>query len=242
MIAALSFLTPLGRAGTPTPASLRWFPMVGLVVGLGVGAVWWAGSALWAPVVAAGLAVIADLALTGMLHVDGLADSGDGLLPHLSKERRLAVMAEPSVGAFGVTVVVAVVMLRWSALASMAADVWIVTGLWVVSRTLMAVVVVSVPYARDGGLASAFRPSGRTTAAPDAAVTVALLAGGLMGAALVVAGVGPAGLVAVAGGCGAGAAVVALGVRRLGGFTGDVVGAAGIVAETVGLVVAAARW
>jgi adenosylcobinamide-GDP ribazoletransferase len=116
--------------------------VVGLLVGLAVGLVWRGAGALWAPALAAAVAVAADLALTGMLHVDGLADSADGLLPHLgaddeARPRRLAIMAEPTVGAFGVTVVVATLLLRWAALASMAADVWLVAGLWVLSRSLM---------------------------------------------------------------------------------------------------------
>lgn len=235
MIAALAFLTPLGVARRPTPGALPWFAAVGLVVGALVGGVWELASLLWAPPVAAALALTADLVLTGMLHVDGLADSGDGLLPHLPRERRLAVMAEPTVGAFGATVVVATLLLRWSALASATPDLWLVAGLWALSRTGMALVVAAVPYAREGGLATAFRPAGSRPP------RLALAAGGLAAAALVVVAVGAHGLVVVALTVGSGAAVVALGVRRLGGFTGDVVGAAGLVAETVGLVVAAAR-
>lgn len=235
MIAALAFLTPVGRARAPTPGALRWFAVVGLLVGAVVGGVWELASLVWAPPLAAAMALTADLAMTGMLHVDGLADSGDGLLPHLPRERRLAVMAEPAIGAFGTTVVVATLVLRWSALASATADLWLVAGLWALSRTGMAVVVATVPYAREGGLATAFRP------AEGQPPRLALAAGGLAAAALVVAAVGVAGVAVVAIATAAGAGVVALGVRRLGGFTGDVVGAAGLVAETVGLVVAAAR-
>ena len=239
MRAALAFLTPLGGARAPSPAALRWFPAVGLLVGLAVGLAWRGATELWAPAVAAALAVSADLALTGMLHVDGLADSADGLLPHLgppaqARPRRLEIMAEPTVGAFGVTVVVATLLLRWAALSSMAADVWLVCGLWVLSRSLMAAVLTSVPYAREGGLAGAF------LGAPGGAVAAA--AGGLVAAVLVIAGVGLPAVAVVAAALAAGAGVVVLAVRRLGGFTGDVLGAAGVVAETVGLVVASARW
>ncbi|MEX2659043.1 MAG: adenosylcobinamide-GDP ribazoletransferase [Acidimicrobiales bacterium] len=233
MIAALAFLTPLGGARAPTPGAVRWFPVVGLLVGVCVGGVWRGAAVLWAPALAAALAVVADLALTGMLHVDGLADSGDGLLPHLPRERRLAVMAEPAVGAFGATVVLATLLLRWSAFASMAADVWLVAGLWVLSRTLMAVVVVRVPYARETGLATAFRGGGGTVPA---------LGGLVVATGLVLVASGPAGFAVLVAALVAGGGVVVLGVRRLGGFTGDVLGAAGVVAETAGLVVAAARW
>jgi adenosylcobinamide-GDP ribazoletransferase len=64
----------------------------------------------------------------------------------------------------------------------------------------------------------------------------------VLAAGLVLVAEGPAGVAVVVVAMAAAAGVVALAVRRLGGFTGDVLGAAGIVAETAGLVVAAARW
>jgi len=230
---ALGFLTPLGGASVPAPRTVRWFPVVGLLVGVAVGGIWRGAEELWPPALAAALAVVADLALTGMLHLDGLVDSADGLLPHLERQRRLDVMTEPTVGAFGVVVAAGVLLLRWTALASMGADVWLVAGLWMLSRTLMVTVLTSVPYARDTGLASAFRGAG------GGVVTVVgvIVAGSVVGA-----GVGLPAFAVVVAAWVAGGAVVALAWRRLGGFTGDVVGAAGVVAETVGLVVAAAKW
>jgi adenosylcobinamide-GDP ribazoletransferase len=116
--------------------------------------------------------------------------------------------------------------------------VLLVAGLWALSRTLMAAAILWLPYARvDGGLAAAFRPArlhrSRQVGVPAAGV---LLAG-----ALVVIGSGPAGLVAFAAAAVAGVAVLALAEVRVGGFTGDVLGAAGVVAESAGLVVAALR-
>ena len=178
---------------------------------------------------AATLAVAADVALTGALHVDGLADTADGVLPHLDRDRRLAVMAEPDVGAFGVTAVVLTLGLRVAVLASLRPDVALLAALWCASRTLMAVTARSVPYARpQGGLAAAFL--GRSP------LTVALV-GTVLAAAIAVfaTDVGPAHAVAaLAALVAAGAGVVALARHRLGGFTGDVLGAAGIVGETVG--------
>lgn len=231
---AFGFLTPLGGASVPTSRSVRWFPIVGLIVGLAVGLVWRGAEALWAPAVAAALAVAADLVLTGMLHVDGLVDSADGLLPHLDRARRLAVMSEPTVGAFGITVVAVVLLLRWAALASMHADVWLVAALWCLSRTAMVGLLTALPYARDTGLATAFTGSSGT---------VAVVAGGaIVSTGLAVVACGGPGLAAVAV---AAIVVMALGRLasvRLGGFTGDVLGAAGVLAETIGLVVAAAKW
>ena len=229
---ALSFLTPLGGAATPSPGALAWFPVVGAALGLGLGGVWWMADRLWDAPVAAAVVVAADLALTGMLHFDGLVDSADGLLPPLDAERRLEVMADPTTGAFGVGVAVAVLLLRWVSLAALTPSPALLGALWCASRLGMAQTARNVPYARRQGLASAFLEPGRRGFP---------LVGVLLGAVLVAAGGGDAVLgVAVLALSSAG--VVALAVRRVGGFTGDVLGAAGMVGETAGLLAAAARW
>jgi adenosylcobinamide-GDP ribazoletransferase len=229
---ALSFLTPIGGAVPPSPSALAWFPVVGAMLGLALGGVWWVADRLWVAPVAAAVVVAADLALTGMLHFDGLVDSADGLLPPLEPGRRLEVMADPAAGAFGLGVGVVVLLLRWTALAALAPAPWLLAALWCGSRLVMAAVAGSVPYARPGGLAGAFLDGGRRRV-PVAGVLLVVLLAALAG------GDGVAGVVALVVAAGA---VVALAVRRLGGFTGDVLGAAGVVGETAGLLAAAARW
>jgi adenosylcobinamide-GDP ribazoletransferase len=232
---ALSFLTPFAGARRPTPRALWWFPLVGAAIGGVLGVLWWAAAKIWPLSVAALVVVAADLALTGLLHLDGLADSADGLLPHLDRARRLEVMREPTVGAFGTGLVVLVLLSRWAVLATLRPSPLLLIALWCVSRTAMAAMVARVPYARaETGLASAFIG----TRLPALFVGAAAAAAAAVAAAWAV----PAGPVAVASALVAFGVVVAFGVRRLGGFTGDVLGAAGIVAETVGLVVAAAKW
>lgn len=237
MLDAVGFLTVAGgragRAGTPDARSAVWFPVVGAVLGLGLGAVWWAAEEVWTPAVAAALVVGADLAATGMLHMDGLADSADGLLPHLDRQRRLDVMADPAVGAFGVTAVALAVLLRWSVLASLEPDPLLLAGVWSVSRAAMAVTMAVVPYARPSGLASAFAGAGGSV---GVVVAVAVVVG--LVPALVTDVV--AGSLAVGGVVVGAAVVVATARRRIGGFTGDVLGAAGVTAETVGLLAAGA--
>ncbi|HLY82194.1 MAG TPA: adenosylcobinamide-GDP ribazoletransferase [Acidimicrobiales bacterium] len=232
---AFAFLTPLGGAATPSPAAFGWFPVVGAGLGLAVGGVWWLAGRAWPAAVVAVLVVGADLGLTGLLHLDGLVDAADGLLPHLDRERRLEVMAAPDVGAFGVGVATIVVLARWASVASLRPAPLLLAGLWCASRTTMAVAARTQPYARgrEGGLASAFL--GPARAAP-------LVAGVLASFALAGAWRALAGPIAVLAGGVAGAGVVAFARHRLGGFTGDVLGAAGIVGETVGLLVAAAKW
>jgi adenosylcobinamide-GDP ribazoletransferase len=229
---ALAFLTPVGGAAAPTPAALPWVPNVGAGLGALLGGIWWAAAQLWPPPVAAAIVVAADLALTGMLHFDGLVDSADGLVAPMERGRRLEVMADPAAGAFGVGAAVVVLLLRWASLAALGPAPWLLAALWCGSRLVMAGVAASVPYARPGGLAGAFLPGGRRgVPAAGAALLLVLVA---LGRGDAVAGVVALAVVA--------AGVVALAVRRLGGFTGDVLGAVGMLGETAGLLAAAARW
>ncbi|HET6964232.1 MAG TPA: adenosylcobinamide-GDP ribazoletransferase [Acidimicrobiales bacterium] len=230
----MAFLTVVGRSRAPGPRTLDWFPFVGAAMGLTLGGFWWAVGRGFPPLVAAALVVGADLAVTGMLHLDGVVDAADGLLPPLDPARRLEVMAAPDAGAFGVGAAAILLILRWAALTAIRPGILLLGGLWCLSRTFAAAVARTQPYARPGGgLPDAFAGPARW------AVTVAGLAGG----AALVAGwkVGP-GLAAAGSGLVAGAGVVALARRRIGGYTGDVLGAGVFVAETMGLVVAAARW
>jgi adenosylcobinamide-GDP ribazoletransferase len=238
MLGALAFLTIVGRGAVPSRRSAVWFGPVGLLVGALCGLVRWGAGGWWAAAVAAALTVVADLVLTGLLHVDGLADAADGLLPPIARERRLQAMSSPGVGAFAVGAVGGVLLLRWAAVASTPIAGWrwvaLLAGIWCGSRAAMAVIVTAVPYARGSrGLAAVL-----LGASPWPVLVV--------GVPLAVAGVtmarGVGGVVALAAGSLAAAGVTALAHVRLGGFTGDTAGAAGIVFETVALVVAAARW
>jgi adenosylcobinamide-GDP ribazoletransferase len=144
-------------------------------------------------------------------------------------------MAAPDVGAFAVAIGGVALLGRFASLASLGPAPLLLAGLWCASRTLMAATMRALPYARrDGrGLATAFLgPGGK----------VALVAGGVGALALAAGWRLVAGPVAVASGMAAGAGVVLLAERKLGGFNGDVLGAAGLVAETVGLIVASAKW
>jgi adenosylcobinamide-GDP ribazoletransferase len=230
---AVGLLTTIGRRGGSLSArALGWFPVLGAALGALVGACWWAANEAWTPFPAAVVVVVADLAVTGMLHVDGLADSADGLLPHADRERRLAIMRAPDVGAFGVAVVGIALIALVAALASQPVSVLLVIGLWMAARSLVAAVPALVPYAREDGIATSLldgAPRWPVLGVPIAAL-VAAADTGARGATAVVVGVA------------AGIGVLLVARRRLGGFTGDVLGATIVVVETIGLVVASARW
>lgn len=231
MLSALGFLTVFGGARTPDRRTLAFFPLVGALVGAALAGVWVVSVELWPPAVAAVLVVVADLAITGMLHADGLADSADGLLPHLPRERRLAVMAGPDVGAFALAVVPVVLLARWAALATGLVDPLALIGVWAASRTVLAVVPALVPYTRDRGLASAMLPGAQAWIAVWLLPVVGLLA----------VAQGITGVVAILAMLATAAGVVLLARRRLGGFTGDVLGAAAVLAETAALLALVAR-
>ena len=232
--AAVSFLTVAGRSARPGPRTSEWFAPVGALLGALLGALWWLSARVWPPGLAAAIVVVADLALTGMLHFDGLVDCGDGLLAPMTRQRRLDVMATPEAGAFGVGAGAAILLLRWATLDALHPSVLLIAGLWALSRAGMAAVVRTRPYARSGGgLASAFAGDARR---------VRICVGAVAGMALCAAWRPGPGLVAAFVGLGAGAGVVVLAQKRLGGYTGDVLGAAAVMAETAGLIAAAARW
>ena len=108
LLVAISFLTtiPVPQIGENDSNMLGrstvWFPLVGLLIGgLVAGAYYGLGFIFPVPAVAV-FATIIWVALTGGLHLDGLADSFDGLLPSVSREKRLSILKDVHLGAFGV--------------------------------------------------------------------------------------------------------------------------------------------
>jgi adenosylcobinamide-GDP ribazoletransferase len=239
MRSALAFLTIAGRASSPAAGTLAWFPVVGALLGLAVGGVWVGAGHAWPLAVAAALALAADAILTGGLHWDGLADTGDGLLPALPVERRLAVMADPRIGAFGAVTVAVMVLLRFVTLGAGPASAWIIAALWCLSRATVALVVLFGSYARSEGLASAFHDTRRPRRGRALIVVVLGLAIAVPLALIKRPGHGLAAL-------GAEVAAIAglawFAERRLGGYTGDVLGAQIVLGETIGLLLWSARW
>ena len=238
--AALGLLTRLPvrvdmAHATARGARAAWaWPLAGAVVAALAGL---AGAlALWAggpPLMAAALVLAAQAMLTGALHEDGLADCADGFWGGWTPGRRLEIMRDSRAGTYGVLALVLSVLIRAGALAAlMAAGGWFaaLVALGAMSRVPMAALQSLLPNARPGGLSDRTgRPPRKTVLA---ALALALLAG--------VAGLGK-GLVAVALAMAAVTLVWGWIARaRVGGQTGDVLGAGQQLAETAGLVTLAA--
>lgn len=231
--AALGFLTAV-----PVPRSVRedlrllgravlWFPAVGLLAGGGLAALDGALSLLFPPAVRAALVVLSWIVLSRGLHLDGLADAADGLAGVRPPERAMEIMRDPRSGPMGVAAVAGVLSLKMAALYSLPGDLrWRALLLApLAGRCALGAVMGFWPYARPtGGLASALKDgSGRGPAAVSAILFIA---------------VSPL-LLGWAGWGTAAAAVFAAWTfaawvnRRIGGYTGDTLGAACELTETV---------
>lgn len=237
---AVAFLTPFGVASTPNESTLAWFPLVGALVGLAVGGLWWLAAKAWVPLLAGAIAVLADLALTGLLHFDGLGDAGDGLLAPMSRERRLEVMSDPAIGAFGAVTIGVVLVLRWSAFGSLRPEPFVIAGLWCASRTVMVAITELLPYARPSGLVQQFLTT-NDERRPRTIRRIAVVVGVALSVFLVFIEAGIRGVSALGAELLAIALVALFSRHRLGGYTGDVLGAAGVVGETIGLLILATR-
>jgi adenosylcobinamide-GDP ribazoletransferase len=229
---ALAFLTRLPVKPPRDPSLNRaapFFPLVGLLVG-GVAAATRAGAdQLLPPLPSTLLAISAAILLTGALHEDGLADVADALGAHTTRERRLEILKDPRVGAFGALALVLVTALIATAVAALdtAEAVKTLIVAHVLARTAILPVSRVLAPAKPGGAGALLRASTPATA-------LAVLIGSAIAAALA-----PIALAAAAG-----AAVIAgLTLQHgLGGITGDGYGATAKLTELAICLTLCAWW
>ena len=209
-------------------ASARHFPAVGLVVGAFGALVLWSAAHLWTASVAVGLSMVATVWLTGAFHEDGLADTCDALGGSVSRERSLEIMKDSRIGSYGAVGLIAMLGLKAAALVGLAqrdfeAAVVALPLAHCLSRAAPVILLRLLSYAGDPAHAKA-KPM--ATQASDATVLMALL-WCLIAAALAAAFRIEALHLAIAGS--AALAVTLLMARwlqqRLGGYTGDTLGA-----------------
>lgn len=219
---------------------VRHFPLAGALIGAAGAAVLALAHALWPPLVAATLAVAFSVWLTAAFHEDGLADTFDALLGAAGRERALVIMKDSRIGSYGAAALVLTLLARVAAVAALlpqgvavACAGWLASH--VLARAAAVVVMTALPYAGDAEHAKA-KPLALDVRGRDAAAAL-LWCTGLWALPLP-----PARLLAAVL---AAAAVAALMVRwlrrRLGGYTGDTLGATEQLAEVAVLLAVAAH-
>jgi adenosylcobinamide-GDP ribazoletransferase len=224
---ALQFLTRLPvTVADYTPqamaASPRYYPAVGVLVGLATGIVFAGAALIWPPVVAALLAVVVGLLITGGLHEDGFADACDGLGGGRTKERALEIMRDSRIGSYGALGLGLMLGARVAVLATLPVAVvpFVLVAGHAASRGAMLWVMLTSTYARSSGAGSAVAAPIDGAGQRVAAVTVVLA----LLPMLAVLGLWPTGL-AVAGLVAGYLAIRRRFEARLGGYTGDCLGA-----------------
>lgn len=210
--------------------STRFFPLVGLVLGICYAlAAWLLLYAFGMRSLTAALLLILPLLLTGGLHADGFMDTADGVFSGRDRARKLEIMKDSRVGAFGVVSFVMLMFIQYALLSDLAPMLF-VPALFVmpiIGRLAMVLAVACFPYAREDGMGKTFADMADRSTAVIAALTTAVLVlpwGMLATAALVL-----------------GTLFALLFCRTmtniLGGVTGDVYGAATVLTETLVLAV-----
>lgn len=237
LLAAIAFLTvlPLPERWGLRPRHLaraaRWFPLVGFGIGIVLAGLDWLLGLVVAQPARDALLVAAMVAVSGALHVDGLMDTCDGVLPPVASERRLEIMRDSHVGSFGIAAAGLVLLGRYAALASLGeAPRWaVLVATAVLGRYVMTLALGLFPAGRSEGLGRLVKDG---TGPGDVALAVGLTLAGCV-AVLQAVGLLLWLLISVV------AVLLARALlTRLPGLTGDTYGALAELAELATLVLA----
>lgn len=232
---ALKFLTifplpkRLDKATEDFGKSLPYFPLVGLVLGTILFGLNYGLSFILPSSVVSVLIIIALVIMTGAHHLDGLMDSFDGVVIGKSRERRLEIMSDSRVGAFGIIAAILLLLLKYASLISLP-EVMMMPSLLLMptlSRWIMVSAIFTFPYARSAGMGLAFKQGAswpRFAIATATAVAASVLLLSWWGAVLMAA-----------------LWLITFGIASyfnstLGGLTGDVYGALNELSEALVLI------
>jgi adenosylcobinamide-GDP ribazoletransferase len=242
-LVAIQFLTRLpvpqleGFQTSWLSESARFFPLVGALVGAIAVGVWWLSSLFLPPLVAVGLMMSAAVLLTGAFHEDGFADVCDGFGGGETRDAILAIMKDSRMGAYGAIGVAMMLGLKWSAMVSLpyAAFPIIVIGAQMVSRWCAIGLIWRLPYVRADAEAKS-KPLANSLSGVDWLMSGALGALILLPALLLIDAAARSQLAAALL-----AALLLSGIttlfaaryfkNRIGGYTGDCLGATQQLAE-----------
>jgi cobalamin 5'-phosphate synthase/cobalamin synthase len=242
LFAAIALLTrvPIRRAFSESEvaSATAFYPLVGAAIGATQAAVLWiavawlnalagSGGASRVPSMVLAVCLVAlAVWITGALHIDGLADTADGFGGGRSREQVLTIMRDPRVGTYGAVAIVVLLLLKVACLDALIERRTATIPLLVApiaGRWAMAALGWWLPYARaDGGLGAVARGSAASRGLAIATASSALLLAALGGWDAVIFGTMAAGVTLMA---------ARTCRRRIGGFTGDTLGAAGELTE-----------
>jgi len=224
LLTTLPFRLPDDWSAGDSGRASVWYPLVGLVIGALTWLAWKGSTWFFPPLVAGILTLLAWVALTGGLHLDGLADCCDGLLASASVERRLEIMKDPHLGAFGAIGLILVLLLKGATLAALtpAKSLGILLAASFARWCILAAGLL--PLARPAGMGADFASGFRLSFVYIGAMLP-------FGVAMIF---GTRGILSLLAGLAAAALVLWLAKSRIGGVTGDVFG---MVVEVVEIVV-----
>ncbi len=232
LLSALALLTIVPvptRWSLPTTnlgKSLAWFPLVGAGLGIILAFALHFLRLGFSDPLAAALTLALWAMLTGALHLEGVADSGDGLLSTAPRDKRLESMRDPRVGAFGAVALGIVLITKFAAIASLH-DTFFLALAPMLGRWAM-VLAATFPLARTDGMAARFSQG---LSRREIIVATGIAAAGAVA-------FGWRGVIAWAAATLVVLALARIAQNRLGGMTGDIYGAVGEVTEVVVLMAA----
>ncbi len=238
LFAALQFLTVIpvpaswGGGTRELQRSVWFFPVVGLFLGVLL-AVFDRGLAtVLPPLPASAIIVTASIMLTGGFHVDGLADTADGFMSSRPRERILEIMKDSRTGPMGVAAVVCVFVLKVTLLSAVTGPLRLpsIVLMAVAGRSAMVMVMALLPYARPEGLGSVFMQGRSILRASWGLVFLFCACWALAGPAGILAGFAALAATILAG---------AYSHGKIGGVTGDTLGATCEIVELMPLLAAA---
>jgi len=234
---ALSFLTriPVRHKHEPSIGlAAPWFPIVGVVVGAIVGGVAWGVSHITSPLVGSAVAVLVGVLITGAFHEDGLADVADAFVGGWSTEDRLRILKDPLHGSYGVAALCGSILLRVCALSAISPPQMFTAAIAAhcFARAGALALMLTTSLARHEGLGSDYVKSLRRSPAIISLAVSLFFVIFLLGVWSV----------AVVGATIVGAATIRWwSKKKIGGITGDVLGATEQVSEALILVVLSAK-
>ncbi|MBV5304314.1 MAG: adenosylcobinamide-GDP ribazoletransferase [Chlorobium sp.] len=226
----LTLLTVPGKDTENFSRSLYWFPVVGLLLGLMQAAFGYVGHLFAWNELAAALVVLGGMALTRGMHADGLADMADGFWGGKTREAALRIMKDPNVGSFGALALSALLLLKWIAILKLlekGAFSVLVSGV-LLARWVQVLLASYMPYARsEGGTAQAFvSGAGAPHIVVASTLTLFFLVPffylDLISFVVVISAAVVAGVM-----------IAQLSYRKIGGVTGDVLGAGSEMTEVL---------